>query len=228
MSSTVFQRLEPISKKTRVVASMKEAIASGLIQPGQTIVEAKVAQELGVGQGLIREALIELEHQGFIRRTPFSGTEVVRISPDDAQQIFEIRCVLEPLAVSFAGPRVSEPQIEELKQLAENAKAAANDRDLDRFFESHLAFRRKIWEFSGNRYLQQALERAVVPLYALYFIRRSHKREGIFTTVTDCIAHQDAIIAAFKAADFSLATTTARDFLIRTKAYLKTALAATD
>src|SRR5262245_25121807 len=138
---TVFQRVEPVSKKTRVVASLKEAILAGMIQSGEPIVEGKIAQQFGVGQGLIREALIELEHQGFVTSTPFSGTEVVKLTSEDAQHIFDVRCVLEPLAVSLAGPLMSEKQVEELARMADAAKRAAEAHDLDRFFENHLAFR---------------------------------------------------------------------------------------
>jgi DNA-binding GntR family transcriptional regulator len=221
---TVFQRVEPVSKKTRVVASLKEAILSGMIQSGEPIVEGKIAQQFGVGQGLIREALIELEHQGFVTRTPFSGTEVVKLTSEDAQQIFDLRCALEPLAVSLAGPLMSVKQVEELARLADAAKRAAEAQDLDHFFDNHLAFRRKIWEFSGNKYLQQALERVVIPLYALYLIRRSSKRENIQNTVVDCIDNQDKIIAAYHAGDVAGAKQAAHDFLLRMKEYLKTAL----
>jgi DNA-binding GntR family transcriptional regulator len=224
MTSTFFQRVEPVSKKARVVTSLKEAILSGAVQSGDQIVEGKIAEQFGVGQGLIREALIELEHQGFVTRTPFSGTQVNKLSSEDAQQIFELRCVLEPLAVSLAGPRMSVEQVQELAGLADRAKTAGEAQNLDRFFESHLAFRRKVWEFSGNKYLQQSLERVVIPLYALYFIRRSSKREGIQHTVTDCIQHQDKIIDAFRSRDFKTAEQTAREFLERMKEYLKIAL----
>ncbi len=228
MSTTVFQRVEPVSKKTRVVASLKEAFLSGMIQSGEPIVEGKIAQQFGVGQGLIREALIELEHQGFVIRTPFSGTQVVRLSSEDVQHIFAIRCVLEPLAVRLAGPLISEEETQKLARLAEEAKRAGEAADFDRFFESHLAFRRKIWELSANKYLQQALERVVIPLYALYLLRRSHRREGIQMTVNDCIEHQNQIIAAYKSADFGRAEQIAREFLVRMKEYLKTALTAAD
>src|SRR2546423_4049908 len=115
MSST-FQKIEPISKKTRVVALLREAIISGAIQSGEAIVEGKIAQQFGVGQGLIREALIDLEHQGFVQRTPFSGTQVIRLSSEDAQLIFDIRIALEPLAVSLAGSALLPEQIEDLER----------------------------------------------------------------------------------------------------------------
>src|SRR2546425_2222499 len=113
-----FQKVEPVSKKERVVTSLKAAIISGGLKSGDAIVEAKIAEQFGVGQGLIREALIEIEHQGFVQRTPFSGTQVVKLNSEDAQQIFDVRIALEPLAVSLAGSALTAEYIEELERLA--------------------------------------------------------------------------------------------------------------
>src|SRR6478672_3168514 len=134
-----FPKIEPVSKKVRVVALVREAIISGKIQAGEQIVEAKLAQQFGVGQGLIREALIELEHHGFVQRTPFSGTQVSKLSSEEAQQIFDLRIVLEPLAVVLAGPCLSQEQIAELEKLADKARQAGDAKNLDLFFECHLA-----------------------------------------------------------------------------------------
>src|SRR5436190_19313083 len=125
MSTTVFQRVEPVSKKAKVVASLKEAILAGAVQPGESIVEAKIAQQFGVGQGLIREALIELEHHGFVQRTPFSGTQVSKLTLEDAQQIFDLRIELEPLAFFLAGNHATPQQLRELHDLATKSNKAA-------------------------------------------------------------------------------------------------------
>lgn len=206
------------------MASLKAAILAGSLQSGEAVVEGRLAQQFGVGQGLIREALIELEHEGLVQRTPFSGTEVAKLSSEDAQQIFEVRIALEPLAVSLAGQALNPATLLELENLAAKVEQAAAAEDLDAFFETHLALRRRIWELSGNKYLQQALERAVIPLYALYLIRRSAKRDGILNTVMDCIEHQQNILAAFKKGDAAQAERIARDFLLRMKEHLKSAL----
>ena len=219
-----FQKIEPISKKARTVALLREAIVSGVIRSGEQIVEGKIAQELGVGQGLIREALIELEHQGYVQRTPFAGTQVTELTLQDAQQIYDIRIELEPLAFFLAGTNAKEQHISELKELAEKAKTASSAGDLDAFFQSHLAFRRKVWTLSGNRHLQQILERVVIPLYALYVIRRSYNLDGILQTTTDCTEHQDKILAAYEQKSFEEARETARYFLKRMKDYLGTRL----
>jgi DNA-binding GntR family transcriptional regulator len=219
-----FQKIEPLSKKARIVALLKEAVIAGTIQSGDQIVEVKIAQQLGVGQGIIREALIELEHQGFVQRTPFSGTQVSKLNLEDAQQIFDIRIELEPLAFFLAGQHADDQHFAEMKQLAEKSKSAAHARDLETFFANHLNFRKSVWKVSGNRYLQQMLERVVVPLYALYFIRRSHNMEGIVQTTIDCVEHQDKVLAAYDQKNFEEARHVAREFLIRMKGYLGTHL----
>ena len=222
--SKIYERIEPVSKKTRAVTMLRQAILSGQIKGGEQIVEAKLAQELGVGQGLVREALIELEHHGFVQRTPFTGTTVTTLTLEDAQQIFEVRIELEPLAFALAARRAKAADIEMLSESVAKTKLEAGASDLEGFFESHLEFRRKIWEISGNRYVQQSLERVVIPLYALYLIRRSYNREGILQTVSECVEHQDRIIDALKRREVESARQTARDFLIRMKEYLGTRL----
>jgi DNA-binding GntR family transcriptional regulator len=219
--SPTFEKIEPVSKKTRIVALLRDAIVSGTLQGGEQIVEGKIAKQFGVGQGLIREALIELEHQGFVQRTPFSGTQVPRLTLQDALQIFDIRIELEPLAFFLAGKAMDDEQLAELQAISGKMAAALKAEDLDSFFDSHLSFRKRIWKLSGNPYLQQALERVVIPLYALYLIRRSSSREGLLQTATDCFQHQDTILAAYREKDLKLARRVARDFLSQMKEYLE-------
>jgi DNA-binding GntR family transcriptional regulator len=222
--SKTFERIEPVSKKTRVVTMLRQAIISGTVRGGEQIVEARLAQEFGVGQGLIREALIELEHHGFVQRTPFTGTTVSTLTIEDARQIFEVRIELEPLAFSLAAKRASEQDIATFNAIVEKTKREAKVEDLEAFFESHLEFRKKAWQTSGNRYVQQALERVVIPLYALYLIRLPYNREGILQTVTECLEQQDRLLDTLRRHDAEAARQASRDFLVQMKEYLGTRL----
>ena len=218
------KKIEPTSKKACIVESLKKAIISGEINSGEQIVEGKLAQQLGVGQGVIREALIELEHNGFVQRTPFSGTQVAELTLLDAQQIYDIRIELEPLAFFLAGPNVDKQSIAVLSEMIEKAAAASKAGDISAFFDTHLTFRKIIWALSNNPYLQQILERIVIPLYALYIIRQSDNIEGLIKTTIDCTEHQSKILAAYKQKDFEEARETARGFLIKMKYDLGTRL----
>jgi DNA-binding GntR family transcriptional regulator len=142
----------------------------------------------------------------------------------DAQQIFDVRIELEPLAFALAAKHARSGDTSILSGIVEKTKLKATAEDLGGFFESHLEFRKKVWEISGNRYLRQALERVVVSLYALYLIRRSYNGEGVLQTVSECVEHQDRIMDAFCRNDSESARQTAKDFLIRMKEYLGTCL----
>ena len=219
-SGTIFQKLLPVSKKIRVVETLKDAILSGSLQSGDQIVEGKLAQQLGVGQGLIREALIELEHQGFVQRSPFSWTQVTTFTNKDAAQIYEIRIRLEPLAFALAAQQATLENIAELKELVAKSREGATAQELTAFFESHLAYRRKIWELSGNRFLRETLERLVAPLYALFLMRANFNREGLLQTTQACIVHQENTLRAFEAGDPQEAERIVQSFLQEMKDYL--------
>ena len=59
---------------------IKETILTGELKPGDRIVESRLAQELGVSQAPVREALRELEFRGLVEQKPFSGTYVKQVT----------------------------------------------------------------------------------------------------------------------------------------------------
>ncbi len=113
----MLELIQPISKRDQVVTAMKQAILSGNIQPGASIVESKIAQQLGAGIPLVREALIELEHQGFVQRTPYKGTTVTKLGPIDIRRIFRLRVELEALAIEWAREHTTDADLEYLRQI---------------------------------------------------------------------------------------------------------------
>jgi DNA-binding GntR family transcriptional regulator len=177
MIVNVFDLIEPISKKDRIVETMKKALLTGKLSPGEQIVESKVARQLGVGTPLVREALIELEHQGFVQKFPYKGTYVTRLSRQDIEQIYNLRIELEPIAVEWAQARAGPPDIEALLAIASHMRQGAAEMNFDHFYEYDLALHRKIWELAGNHYLFEVLERLVVPLFAFFVMRTPRVRE---------------------------------------------------
>lgn len=170
--------IQPISKRDQVVRAVKGAIISGSIPPGASIVEARIAQQVGAGIPLVREALIELEHHGFVQRTPYKGTTVTKLEPADIKQIFRLRVELEGLAIEWARENVTQADVDELHGVIRKMQRAAADLDMDQFYESDLAFHRKIWTMSGNPYLVDALERVTVPLFAFFVMKTRREPES--------------------------------------------------
>jgi len=178
MSGKVLKLIQPVSKRDQVVASFKEAILSGIILPGDSIVESRVAQQLGAGIPLVREALIELEHQGYVQKVPYKGTTVTKLERSDVENIFRLRVELESLAIEWAKDNITAEDLEHLRNITMKMKEGAKALDLDQFYQCDLAFHRKLWEISGNEYLVECLERIVVPLFAFFVMKDRRERES--------------------------------------------------
>lgn len=177
-SRKMLKLIQPISKKDQVIAAIKDAILSGAIGPGDQIVESRMAHELGSGIPLVREALVALEHQGFVQKTPYKGTTVTKLEPKQIQDNFQLRVELEPLAIEWAKTNVTPSDIARLRMLIARMEKAAADLDLDEFYQNDLEWHRKLWALSGNSYLEDVLERLVVPLFAFFVMKTSHEKEA--------------------------------------------------
>src|SRR5262245_11604090 len=115
MSEKALKLIQPVSKRDQVVTSFKEVILREVIQPGDAIVENKGAEQLGAGIPLIREALIELEHQGYVQKVPYKGTTVTKLERREVEKIFRLRTELESLAIEWARENVTPEDIERLR-----------------------------------------------------------------------------------------------------------------
>ena len=178
MNSKALKLIQPISKRDQVVSTLREAMLSGTIQPGEQIVESRIAQQLGTGIPLVREALIELEHLGYVQKTPYKGTSVTRLGPREVERIFRLRVELEALAIEWAKENVTPADIKEMEEMVRGMREAAARLDLNQFYENDLAVHRKIWALSDNPYLADALERVVVPLFAFFLMKTNRERQS--------------------------------------------------
>src|SRR3990172_5597084 len=94
--------LQIISLPERISQILRDGILNGDWKPGQQIVESRVAREFGVSQNAVREALLDLESQGFVLKIPHKGTYVSEFSWDEIEQAYRVRMELESLAVKWA------------------------------------------------------------------------------------------------------------------------------
>ena len=164
-------KIERVGLKDRVLARIKDAILTGKLEPGERIVEMKVAHELGVATTSVREALFELESHGFVTRIANKGTFVTQLSREDVAQIIRVRCELEGLAAELAEALASTEDVSSLNTLVAEMDAAARENDLKRFYKADLDFHRRVWAASGNHHLRKALDTTVVPLFAFFIMR---------------------------------------------------------
>lgn len=167
--------LEQVRVKSRAESaaqSIQKAIISGELQPGQRLIEQKLAAALGTSQPTVREALKELEHEGFVRKVPNKGTYVTQLESDDIRRILDVRMVLELLAIERAARRIDSAGGDLLTDCVKKMEAASEADDRAAFHEADLSFHRQIWELADNEYLKSALERLVFSLFAFVLAKQ--------------------------------------------------------
>jgi DNA-binding GntR family transcriptional regulator len=162
----MFQEIEAITLTERVASALKHAFFSGKLKPGDALVERQLASEMKVGTPVVREALITLQGQGFVRRVTNTGTFVTKFDTEEVRQLYTLRIELEALALEWARPRVSAADIAELKTLVDRLVEAGETGARREFLERDLAFHKRCWALSGNTYLADTIERLMNPLFA--------------------------------------------------------------
>jgi DNA-binding GntR family transcriptional regulator len=103
-------------------------VMSGEYPPGSRLVETRIAQELGVSQAPVREALRDLEQLGCVEYEPFRGSSVRALSVEDLLEAYPVRAALEGLACRLAAERISDAQLARLAALIEDMRTAEDAR----------------------------------------------------------------------------------------------------
>ena len=165
-SSSKFQEIEAITLTERVIAALKNAFFSGQLKPGDAIVERQIAREMNVGTPVVREALISLKHEGFVRRVKNKGSFITAFDPDEVRALYTLRIELETLALQWARPLVTKPDVDELERSVDRLVEAGERNNRREFLERDFEFHRSCWKLSGNLFLAETLERLMAPLFA--------------------------------------------------------------
>lgn len=170
----------------RIKDHLLPRILAGEFAPGARIVETRVARELGVSQGPVREALRDLATLGLVELQPYRGARVRRPETEEIRQAMRVRAELEALAAAEACPRLGAEGLAELKAiLAEMVELAAGGR-MQEYVQRNTEFHRAVMRASGNPTLERLWE-LLLPFARTYLtaaasgmdarrIRRSHQR----------------------------------------------------
>ncbi len=104
---------------------MRAALLDGDYLPGQRIYEGAVASQLGVSRIPVREAIRRLQQDGLLDVRPHYGIYVATIPPEEIEDIYRIRGVLEGTAAALAAERMSDAAIAELAEIIEQQRIVA-------------------------------------------------------------------------------------------------------
>lgn len=147
----------PTTLRTQVEESLRHAIANGYFEPGQRLVERELCELIGVGRTSIREALRQLEAEGLVKVFPHRGPVVSTLSPEEAQQLYAVRALLEGYAGRMFALRRTELELQQLDRVFAALEAAARAQDRQALVGTKNDFYALLLDGSGNPYLKQML-----------------------------------------------------------------------
>jgi len=140
-----------------VFESLREAIISGQLPPGERLMEIQLAEELGVSRTPVREAIRKLELEELVVMIPRKGAYVSGLSMKDVSDVFGIRGALEGLAAELAAERITETELEDLERhLVQIAKGIENG-DITNVVDIDTNFHAMLYKASRNRRLGQII-----------------------------------------------------------------------
>ena len=156
-----FEKIKQRLTRHDVLSSLRAAILDGTLKAGERILEGKIADQMGVSRGPVREALTELEEEGLVVKYPYKGTFIASFSARSVREIYSLRCLLEGYAARLAAVRVQPEDIERLENIVRQMKEAADSGNLDMLVEKDIQFHRELCRLSGHELLFRAWSRLV-------------------------------------------------------------------
>lgn len=141
-----------------VYEELKMQILKGSIIPGTRMMEVELAEEMGVSRTPIREAIRKLEKEGLVTIEPRRGAYASMISTEDMVEILEVRQDLEGLAAYFAADRMTDAQMEQLRQVSASYDEAVKCGNMEDMIRHDTRFHHIIVESCRNKILVQMIE----------------------------------------------------------------------
>jgi DNA-binding GntR family transcriptional regulator len=148
----------------RVYQHLHEEIRQQRLPPGTELREAALAKELGVSRGPIREAVTRLAAEGLVTVRPRHGAVVRELTVEEMVDAYQVREVLESMAMRLAVPRLTEEDLAQLEKFTDTMAACAEQSDIAKLFEANVAFHELICQLSGNKKLMQVHHRLMVEI----------------------------------------------------------------
>ncbi len=141
----------------QAVRNLREAITSGMFQPGDRLVEAEMCARLGISRPSLREALRSLEAERLIVIVPNKGPHIPILSLEEAKQIYDVRALLEGEAAALFASRATVAALDIMKRALVQFDAATKEEDLSGQLETTRQFYEQMLGGCGNRIIEEML-----------------------------------------------------------------------
>lgn len=157
-------KLQHTLLREKAIERLRNYIVGGQFPPGTKLVEREVADLLGVSRAPVRDALMELEKEGLVD-TRSTGRYVIELTVSDIRDLYQVRHVLERLAVTLAAQNICAQNRSALDQCLQALEQATAQHDREQYVAADVETHWSIWRQSGNKHLFRMLSSMVGPIF---------------------------------------------------------------
>ena len=187
-------------------AALYEAILLGHLPPGERLVEAEIARQMGISRGPLREAIRQLEQDGLVEYRPRRGAVVAELTRERVLDAYSARVELEGFAARLAAQRMTPADTARLAGLCDVMQRCAEHGDSAGLLQADVKFHQAICEISGNRVLLR-LWTSLGPHAWTLFSGAQQRGYGLAALAT----RHRAVLAALQSGDAVRAEQAARE-----------------
>ena len=181
--------------RERIVDMIRTAIVKGELQPGERISEQSLAERFGISRTPIREAIRQLDSEGFLTVIPRRGAIVTPITERDIKEFYAIKGLIEGYAARIAVEHLTDSEIERMEALNEELGKFASEGKIRKMFRAHNEFHDIFVRACGNEKLHQITKNLIQQFQRFRIVL------SIFGGISQSVEQHRRIIDAFKRRD---------------------------
>lgn len=152
-----------------VFNTLRQAILTGELKPGERLMEIHLANRLGVSRTPIREAIRKLELEGLVTMIPRRGAEVAQITEKSMNDVLEVRRAVDALCVELACDRITGEELQALKTACDAFEQAVRTKDVKKIAKADVDLHDIIVQATGNKRLIQLVNNLSEQMYRYRF-----------------------------------------------------------
>ncbi len=201
-----------------VAERMRKAIITGELNPGERLSEPALASQLGVSRSPVREALQILKADGLVVEYPNRSNYVWLPTPNDIDEIFSLRIMIETLASEWLVEHLSADDVRAMEAIMDEERRAIASNDLVAIMETDKCFHEYICDRSNHTRLKDWWNQLMWQWEAVLYRRIRKKPDQVLLTV---IEDHTAILEAIKSHDLKLVGELHRSINLRVAGNIK-------
>jgi len=183
-----------------VLEVLREGIFDGIFLPGDRLNESRIANQLNISRGPIREALRRLEEMGLVIRSPGRGCFTKQYERRDIEELWTLRSVLEQFAIGLACPVATKKDLHHLSETVNKMHRAAEEKDQKKLLEFDLKFHEYLLELADHSLLKKTWQSLGIRIQRFLYLQPT-----IYDNLDRIAQTHEPIVSALEAGDVAKA-----------------------